>query len=546
LDGEKNKMKNHWKFILLLFVSAIVLFMNVGSYGLIESSDARYAEIARAMYLSGDYLHPNLMDVHHYHKPPFTYQITALGYHLFGINSFGARFFLQIAILIQLVLVYALTLQLFTKRETALWAVMIYFSFPLVSMASRNLTTDAFLTMFALLSIYSWVLYRKEGNYGYLYLFTMSLAFGFFTKGPVIFIVPLIFILAYNRIEPSKNSLGYHHLFAWILFVAVAFSWFIYLAIQNLHFLDYFLGHQTVDRFAKNAFSRTEPFWYFLLFAPLVGLPWLLVFPYLLKAKKILFTKKSLYMTLLIAVLVPLIFFSISSSKRILYILPLYSLFAVLIAQLLSTLSEEKSKIVNNIVVSYAMIILLAFSATLVIQTKFIIPRELGIGSIFLILPVLWIYRSGKMTFKFRAIVIPFIVSLLLLSGSGMIMASNQLKLKSLKPVADFIIEKGLQDRNIMVYNTRKPSISFHLNKSVISLYDGDRGLARETDFEEDLHWKNYLIDLDSEDERAYLKQILMTPTVLVLYKHPLPEHRKWIQNGYQNKNVMGKWTVYY
>lgn len=70
-------MKKHWRFILLLCISAMVLFMNVGSYGLIESSDARYADIARAMYLSGDYMHPNLMDVHHYHNPPpFTYQIT--------------------------------------------------------------------------------------------------------------------------------------------------------------------------------------------------------------------------------------------------------------------------------------------------------------------------------------------------------------------------------------------------------------------------------------------------------------------------------------
>ncbi|MCW8820609.1 MAG: glycosyltransferase family 39 protein [Sulfurovum sp.] len=539
-------MEKHWKFILLLSISAMVLFINVGSYGLIESSDARYAEIARAMYLSGDYMHPNLMDVHHYHKPPFTYQITALGYNLFGINSFGARFFLQIAILIQLILVYALTLQLFSKKETALWAAMIYFSFPLVLVASRNLTTDAFLTMFALLSMYTWVRYRKEGTAKYLYFFTLSLALGFLTKGPVIFIVPILFIFVYNRTEPSKNSFGYHHLFAWLLFVAVAFSWFIYLAKQDLNFLNYFLGHQTVDRFAKNAFSRTEPFWYFLLFAPLVGLPWLIILPYLLKIKKTLFTKKSLYTALLIGILVPLIFFSISSSKRILYILPFYSLLAVLIAQLLSTLSDKKSKVINTIVFAYAMIILLTFSATLTIETKFVIPAVLGIVGILLILPVVWIYKNDKMTFTFRAIVISFIVSLFLLGGSSSIMTANQLQLKSLKPIADFIISKGLKDRNILIYNTRKPSLAFHLNKSVISLYDGDQNLKRETQFEEDIHWKKYLIDLDSEEESTYLKEVLTIPTVLVVYKNVLPEKRKWIQNAYKQKEVMGKWSVYY
>lgn len=97
-----------------------------------------------------------------------------------------------------------------------------------------------------------------------------------------------------------------------------------------------------------------------------------------------------------------------------------------------------------------------------------------------------------------------------------------------------------------MIYNTRKPSLSFHLNKSVISLYDGGQSLKRETQFEEDLHWKKYLIDLDSEEESTYLKQVLTTPTVLIVYKNILPEKRRWIQNAYKHKKVMEKWSVYY
>lgn len=546
-------MTNHWRFILILSISALTLFMSVGAYGLIESSDARYAEIARAMYISGDYIHPNLMEVHHYHKPPLTYQITALGYHIFGVNTFAARFFLQIAILIQMILVYALTLQLFAKKETALWAAMIFFTFPMILLASRNLTTDAFLAMFALLSIYAWVRYRKEGNYRYLYLFTLSLALGFLTKGPVIFIVPLIFILFYNRTEPSKNSFGYHHVLAWLLFLAVAFYWFIYLIIQDLQYLDYFLGRQTVDRFAKDAFSRTEPFWYFLVFAPMVGLPWLFILPYMIKVKKALFTKKSLYMTLLLAVLIPVIFFSLSSSKRILYILPFYGLLAILIAQLLSTLTEEKSKIVNRIVLGYAMIVLLLSSATLMFETKFIIPGMLGVVSLFLIPAVLWIYRDKNMTFKSRAVTVSFILSAFLLGGSGMVIAANELKLKSMKPVTDFIIQKGLQDRNIIMYNLRKPSIAFHLNKSIISVNETNPSLARETEFEQDLHWKKYLIDMNTEEEQGYLKELLATPSVFIVYQYPkyaqyppLAPQREWIKNGFQNKEKIGNWLIFY
>ena len=205
-------MKNKLTFNIFLVIAAISLLINVGSYGVIESSDARYAEIGRAMHVSGDYMHPNLLDVHHYHKPPFTYQITALGYKIFGINAFGARFFLQLAVLLQLVLVYRLSISLFNNKKTALWSAIIYFSFPLVLMSSRNLTTDAFLATFVLLSIYSWVKYRQSGIIKWLYAFTLSLALGFLTKGPVIFIVPVIFILFYNRTEKAKRNFSIHHI----------------------------------------------------------------------------------------------------------------------------------------------------------------------------------------------------------------------------------------------------------------------------------------------------------------------------------------------
>ena len=125
-------MKNNFNFNIFIIIAAVALFINVGSYGVLESSDARYAEIGRAMYATGDYVHPNLLDVHHYHKPPFTYQITALGYEIFGVNPFGARFFLQLAVLLQILLVYKLTLLLFNTKKTALWASIIYFTFPLV------------------------------------------------------------------------------------------------------------------------------------------------------------------------------------------------------------------------------------------------------------------------------------------------------------------------------------------------------------------------------------------------------------------------------
>ncbi|RPD98208.1 glycosyltransferase family 39 protein [Aureibaculum marinum] len=539
-------MKDNFNFNIFLIIAAIALLINVGSYGVIESSDARYAEIARAMYVTGDYLQPNLLDVHHYHKPPFTYQITALGYKIFGINAFGARFFLQLAVLIQLILVYKLTNLLFNTKKTALWASIIYFSFPLVLISSRNLTTDAFLATFALLSIYTWVKYRTTGSFKWLYFFTISLSLGFLTKGPVIFIVPVLFILFYNTKEKPKTSFSIHHILAWTLFLTLASSWFIYLGVQNSSFIDYFLGKQTADRFSKNAFGRTEPFWYFLAFAPLVGLPWFLALLYLVKDQKKVFKLKTLHFALLMAVVIPLLFFSISSSKRILYILPLYSILAILTAHLFTKLEIYKVKNVNAIILIFSGLILLTFIIAPFIDFDMDIPYYLSIASGLIIISIILIYRNKKINAKEKPIYTSLLIALLLVISSSIIFNKNELKVNGVKPITDFIKQKRLNDREILVYNTRKPSIAFGLNKSIISLYDGHESLNRETQFEQDLNWKKHLINLKNDQEYKSLYKLTAQPTVLLVYKQKVPENLQWLINSYTTKKEMGKWTIYY
>ena len=540
-------MKNNFYFKIFLIICAFALFINVGQYGVIESSDARYAEIAREMFVSGDFIHPNLLDVHHYHKPPFTYQITAIGYYLFGVNPFGARFFLQIAVLIQLMLMYSLTKMLFKSEKTALWSSIIYFSFPIVLISSRNLTTDAFVATFVLLSIYAWVKYRKFGLIKWLYFFTISLAVGFLTKGPVVFIVPVIFVLFYNRIEKAKYSLSIHHLLAWLLCILISSSWFIYLAIENPIFIDYFLGRQTVDRFSVNAFGRTEPFWYFLAFAPLVGLPWFLIMIYLIKVKKNSFTHRSLNFSLIITAIIPLIFFSISSSKRILYILPLYAIIAILTAHLLTKIKEDKFNVINYFVIGFSSIIAISFIGTLLVNVDFNFPIIIGISGILLAVSIYFIYRTNTIEVSSKPMVVSFAVSILLLINSSIFFSANELEVNSGKPITDFIISEKLDDREVMVYDVRKSSIAFGLNKSIISLNNGHNSLARETQFENDLHWKEYLINLKNKEEIQYLKEeVLKKPTVLIIYRNPLPTDLDWILGYYKFKKEMKSWTIYY
>ncbi len=533
--------------LFLLFITALILLSTVGTYGVIESSDARYAEIGREMFISKDWLHPNLLDIHHYHKPPITYQITALGYELFGVNAFGARFFLQIAILVQMLLVYLLTLQFTPNKKTGLWAAAIYFTFPLVLVASRNLTTDAFLTTFTLLSIYVWVRYRKEGQSLWLYIFTLSLGLGFLTKGPVVFLAPTLFALLYNRLETSKQTWNIHHIAAWSLFIAIAASWFLYLAIDNPAFWDYFIGRQTVDRFSHNVFSRSEPFWYFIALAPLLGMPWLLLLPWFIKKLKLKFSTDTIESILLLAVAVPLIFFSISTSKRILYILPLYPLLAVVIALMLQKTKEEKSIFVLRFITGYALLLFIALGIAPWIAGKITFPTLLTPISFFLILWLVWFWRSSTMEVKSKSVLISFVAAAYFLLAATTLFSYSVQSFKIATPVAQWIKEKHLDKQEILVYNKRLPSLAFELNHSIISLYNGDRSLNREVQFETDNKWEKYLYNITQKSERQRLERLLKkNPSVLVVYKVDLSAAQTWLKAYYPQKKRLGKWTIYY
>ena len=532
---------------IFLILSAFVLLINVGSFGVIETSDARYAEIAREMYVSQDYLHPNLLDIHHYHKPPITYQITALGYKIFGINPFGARFFLQIAILIQILIIYKISLLLFDNKKTALLSSICYFSMPIVLISSRNLTTDGFLTTFAIASIYFWIKYRKEGSFLNLYLFYLSLAFGFLTKGPVIFIMPFVFVLFFNFIEKPKQKLSIHHLFAFILFIIVGLSWYLYLTYYNSDFFYYFIGKQTVERFSKNVFNRTEPFWYFIVIAPILGLPWLPFIPFLIKKFQKIIKFKSIYFVLIISFLLPLIFFSISSSKRPLYILPLYGVMSILIVQLIGKLNADSIKFIKKLLFGYSLIIPVAFIIAPFVQKEYQISKIIILVAIFIIILLGYIFKNNKLDLLIKPFLLVFISSAFFLVASSNVLSLNELKLVCPRPVTDFIKKNNLRDREILIYNRRLPSIAFGLNKSIIALNYGNSGLKRETQFETNDNWKNYLINMHDEKEVQKLKKLMKNKkTLLITYKNIPHNDRKWLLDYYKNEKVIGKWHVFY
>src|SRR6476619_4302537 len=78
-------------WILLAILAAIAWFANLDVRKLQHPDEGRYAEIAREMVASGDYVTPRLNGLKYFEKPPLQYWLTAASYQAFELDEWTSR-----------------------------------------------------------------------------------------------------------------------------------------------------------------------------------------------------------------------------------------------------------------------------------------------------------------------------------------------------------------------------------------------------------------------------------------------------------------------
>ena len=535
-------MQNRVWIILVTLLCFLILVTN-GQWGVIETSEARYAEISREMYRSGDWLHPNLLNIHHYHKPPVTYWLTATAFSMFGVNTFSVRFFLIIAFGIQLILIFKLAELVFKNRQTAFYSTLVYATIPLVLVSVRGLTTDAYLNTFVLMSLYFLLKFRESMKVQYMYCAALAMGLGFLTKGPVIFIVPILAIAGLGKrntwptLKIGQAALGL------LIFMFIGFSWFLLLIAEDGRFADYFFFRHFIDRLSHaEVFARKEPWYYYLPVFPLVTLPWIIIF-----AKGLLKRRTKPVDAVLVRriltwwLLMPFIIFSISSSKLVLYILPLSVGFSLITGYYLSSGVSNRllMLIISLCVLIYIGLLSIPIYLSRFDGTQLLIP----LTSVALLLSIgLWFLN---LTSEKKLLILCSLFAITLILYSSVFFKFNGDEVNTLSSVSTFIKQNQWRERNIIVYDELLPSIAFELDKDIISVYAGDRSLKRETQFQKDEEWKNYLLDVSELKSLGILKSLLSKKSVLVVKKE-LPKDLEIIMSGDWHHKEFGKWALYY
>jgi 4-amino-4-deoxy-L-arabinose transferase len=462
-----------------------------------------------------------------------------------------------LAVLLQVLLMYKLGELLFQgDRARALAAAIVYGTMPVVLISALNVTTDAYLATLELAATYGILRYYAGGQIRWLYLFWLGLGLAFLTKGPVGFILPLMAVISYYfkqtpEQKQARRPFTRHHALGFALFVLVGLSWYLYLIVENKAFVRYFLFEHTVERFANaNTFNRAKPWWFYLVLAPATSLPWSVALVTLAVRMRWAEAPQLWRNVLIFWVIIPLVFFSLSSSKLLLYVLPIFPGVALLTVYYLGRCTEAALFRWYVGIVAFFAFLLAVLCLAPAFASVFALPFTLrphtaavpAVGVVVLVI-VLTLWEQVRIAPRLLAAAVIFTVALLL--AAKPILRQNELAANGTRPLAELLRQRKLTQRPVLVYNELLPSLAFELGKVPISLNDGNHNLNRETQFEVDTRWKQNLMYLSDSAEQSDLEWLLQQQPVLLI-KGELSPERQWILSNFKQQEKLGKWTVWY
>jgi 4-amino-4-deoxy-L-arabinose transferase-like glycosyltransferase len=322
---------------VVLLLAAAVLFSNLGGWELYNPDEPRYAQVAREMLDTGNYIVPSLGAEQYSHKPPLLFWLIALSSRLYGeVNAAAARLPSALAALGVLLLTCLLGRKLYDPLSGFLAGLILFTGIGFFWIATRA-QIDMTLTFWITLAQYLFYCgYTSEKNKSWLYsLSFFSAGLSILTKGPVGLIIVLITIALFLSIKREFNKFKELQLGRGLLIaVGVLALWLIPACIMGgAEYTRNILLKENLG-IIKNSFSHRAPFYFFLIHFPRDFMPWTLFIPaaviYFWRQRKLGNAPGILFP--LVWFIGGFIFLSCISSKRNIYLLPLYPATALMMA----------------------------------------------------------------------------------------------------------------------------------------------------------------------------------------------------------------------
>ncbi len=350
-------------YYLLAFFIAIGFYVGLGGYPLSNNNEGLYAEVAREMLLTGNYIIPHLNFVPYIEKPPLLYWLIALSYHVFGVTTWAARLIPASCGALTIVCLLWLGQKIGRAREAWLTAVILATSLGYIVIA-RIVFFDMLLTACLTVTLSLFYVWWQTDKKYYLRSAYIFLGLGVLSKGLLILVLVFAISVTFLFIcRQKKRILSLFDFWGIILFLAIVLPWHVAANIQYPGFFrDYFINEQVL-RFLNERIPHDYyqgPIYYYIPRILAYLLPWSLLLPLLCKRhpmKNNDTDKLALFLWLWF--IVPLVFFSVSQAKANYYMIIGMPALAYLLAIKINQMNNLKSSLLWSMV-SISLITLLA------------------------------------------------------------------------------------------------------------------------------------------------------------------------------------------
>lgn len=342
--------------VLLVFLAFILLIrlLSLGIYPLMDTTEARYGEMARKMIETRNWLQPQFeYGVPFWGKPPLSFWASAGTMLLCGINEFGARLAPYLATL-GIGLCFLMWPFSGRRAEQTVAAIIVLFTSAMGFVSAGAVMTDAFLALGTTLSMVCFyrAMTAENNNRIWGLLFFLGLAIGLLSKGPLVLVIcgiPIFFWVLWQ-----KQWLQLWKRIPWIsgtlLMFAVTIPWYLAAEQATPGFLRYFIVGEHFERFLVKGWEgdlygngHSKAVGTIWLFALLMFLPWMLLVPFILRRGKQRFTNPEDAFLWCWALSTPL-FFTFARNILPAYVLPAVPAFCILLVRKLWHLRDLEKR----------------------------------------------------------------------------------------------------------------------------------------------------------------------------------------------------------
>jgi len=195
-------------FTLLAIIAGSLFFLPfLGGVHLFDWDEVNFAEIAREMIATNNYLQVQINYQPFFEKPPLFFWLQVISMKIFGVNEFAARLPNSITGILTLIVLFRIGTLLFNRRFGFLWA-LTYFGSLLPHFYFRSGIIDPPFNLMIFLGLYYLIKYKwKRDNLNfsalnrsgdrYLLIGGLLIGLAILTKGPVAFLLVFLTVIVY-------------------------------------------------------------------------------------------------------------------------------------------------------------------------------------------------------------------------------------------------------------------------------------------------------------------------------------------------------------